>query len=56
MTTTFTPENSALLLIDHQVGTMQLIKNIDVEQAMCLLLFVSHGAKLGIVTLVHNRL
>lgn len=25
----FTPENSALLLIDHQVGTMQLIKNID---------------------------
>ena len=33
MTTTFTAENSALLLIDHQVGTMQLIKNIDVEQA-----------------------
>ena len=29
----FTPQNSALLLIDHQVGTMQLIKNIDVEQA-----------------------
>ncbi|SDI41237.1 Nicotinamidase-related amidase [Pseudomonas flavescens] len=25
----FTVENSALLLIDHQVGTMQLIKNID---------------------------
>ncbi|MEB3229866.1 MAG: isochorismatase family protein [Leptolyngbyaceae bacterium] len=25
----FTPENSALLLIDHQVGTMQLIKNLD---------------------------
>ncbi|MBS3685136.1 isochorismatase family protein [Klebsiella quasipneumoniae] len=25
----FTAENSALLLIDHQVGTMQLIKNID---------------------------
>jgi len=23
----FTAENSALLLIDHQVGTMQLIKN-----------------------------
>ncbi|AKC81506.1 isochorismatase [Xanthomonas arboricola] len=25
----FTAENAALLLIDHQVGTMQLIKNID---------------------------
>jgi nicotinamidase-related amidase len=25
----FTPQNTALLLIDHQVGTMQLIKNID---------------------------
>jgi nicotinamidase-related amidase len=24
----FTPKNSALLLIDHQVGTMQLIKNL----------------------------
>jgi nicotinamidase-related amidase len=29
----FTAQNSALLLIDHQVGTMQLIKNIDREQA-----------------------
>ena len=26
-----TRENSALLLIDHQEGTMQLIKNIPVE-------------------------
>jgi len=25
---TFTPKNSALLLIDHQTGTMQLIKNM----------------------------
>lgn len=33
MTILFTPQNSALLLIDHQIGTMQLIKNIDVEQA-----------------------
>lgn len=31
MTNTFASENSALLLIDHQVGTMQLIKNIPVE-------------------------
>ena len=31
--TRFTAENSALLLIDHQVGTMQLIKNIDRDLA-----------------------
>lgn len=29
----FTADNTALLLIDHQVGTMQLIKNIDQELA-----------------------
>ncbi len=29
---TFTPENSVLLLIDHQVGTMQLIKNLPLDQ------------------------
>ncbi|MFC3052879.1 isochorismatase family protein [Kordiimonas pumila] len=28
--TDFTPENTALVLIDHQIGTMQLIKNLDV--------------------------
>jgi nicotinamidase-related amidase len=31
--TRLTAENSALLLIDHQVGTMQLIKNIDRDLA-----------------------
>src|SRR5439155_26771818 len=30
---TFTSSNSALLLIDHQVGTMKLIKNIPLEVA-----------------------
>jgi nicotinamidase-related amidase len=30
---TFTSANSALFLIDHQVGTMQLIKNIPLEVA-----------------------
>jgi len=30
--TYFRPETSALLLIDHQVGTMQLIKNLPLEQ------------------------
>lgn len=29
----FTKQNSALLLIDHQIGTMQLIKNIDRDMA-----------------------
>lgn len=29
----FTADNATLLLIDHQVGTMQLIKNIDRELA-----------------------
>ena len=29
---TFAPSDSALLLIDHQVGTMQLIKNIPSGQ------------------------
>ena len=28
---TFSPSDSALLLIDHQVGTMKLIKNIPLE-------------------------
>lgn len=28
----FTAEDSALILIDHQLGTMQLIKTLDVEQ------------------------
>ncbi|MGH8759602.1 MAG: isochorismatase family protein [Burkholderiales bacterium] len=32
MSLTFRPNDTALLLIDHQVGTMQLIKNIAVEQ------------------------
>jgi hypothetical protein len=29
--TIFTAKDSALLLIDHQVGTMQLVKNIPYE-------------------------
>ena len=31
MTTQFTPEQSVLILIDHQDGTMKLIKNIPVD-------------------------
>ena len=53
MPTTFTPENSALLLIDHQVGTMQLIKNIDVEHAKRMSLALAKTASiLGIPTVL----
>lgn len=53
MSKTFTPENSALLLIDHQVGTMQLIKNIDVEQAKRMSLALAKAASiLGIPTVL----
>ncbi len=31
MSDVFTAENSAMLLIDHQLGTMKLIKNIPLE-------------------------
>ena len=46
MTTLFTPQNSALLLIDHQIGTMQLIKNIDVEQAKRMSLVLARMASI----------
>jgi len=53
MTATFTPENSALLLIDHQVGTMQLINNIDVQQAKRMSLALAKTASiLGIPTVL----
>jgi nicotinamidase-related amidase len=53
MATMFTPQNSTLLLIDHQVGTMQLIKNIDVEQAKRMALALAKTARiLGIPTIL----
>lgn len=53
MTPHFTPENTALLLIDHQVGTMQLIKNIDVARAKQMSLALAKAAKiLGIPTIL----
>ncbi len=30
----FTPQNAAMLLIDHQVGTMKLIQNLPLERVM----------------------
>lgn len=53
MSKLFTAENSALLLIDHQVGTMQLIKNIDVAQTKRMSLALAKAASiLGIPTIL----
>ena len=43
---TFTSSNSALLLIDHQVGTMKLIKNIPLEVAKRNTLALAKAAKI----------
>jgi nicotinamidase-related amidase len=49
----FTAENSALLLIDHQVGTMQLIKNIDSDFAGKQAVALAKMAKiLGLPTII----
>lgn len=42
----FTPENSALLLIDHQVGTMKLIKNLPLEVVQRNTLALAKAAKI----------
>ncbi len=34
MSNQFTPENSALVLIDYQVGTLQLIRNNSSDQSL----------------------
>ncbi len=53
MTTLFTPQNSALLLIDHQVGTMQLIRNIDVSGAKRMAIALAKAARiLGLPTVL----
>lgn len=42
----FTPENSALVLIDHQIGTMQLIKNLDLDHVRRASLALAKMAKI----------
>ncbi len=42
----FTAANSALLLIDHQVGTMQLIKNLPLEHVKKVTLALAKAAKI----------
>jgi nicotinamidase-related amidase len=46
MSNIFTTENAALLLIDHQVGTMQLIKNIPLEVVKRNTLALAKAAKI----------
>jgi len=49
----FTPQNTALLLIDHQLGTMQLIKNINRDLAVKQAVALAKMAKiLGIPTVL----
>jgi nicotinamidase-related amidase len=49
----FTKDNTALLLIDHQVGTMQLIKNIDRELAAKQAIALAKMARiLGLPTII----
>jgi nicotinamidase-related amidase len=51
--TTFTKDNTALLLIDHQVGTMQLIKNIDRDLSAKQAVALAKMAKiLGLPTII----
>lgn len=42
---TFTPKESALLLIDHQVGTMQLVKNLPLDHVKRATLALAQTAK-----------
>ena len=42
---TFTPDQSALLLIDHQIGTMQLVKNLPLDHVKRATLALAQTAK-----------
>lgn len=46
MTHPFRPNSSALLLIDHQVGTMQLVNNLPLEQVRTMTLALARAAKI----------
>lgn len=46
MNTAFTADNTALILIDHQVGTMQLIKNIPTEDSKRFTVALAKTAKI----------
>ncbi|GFD90114.1 isochorismatase [Tenacibaculum sp. KUL152] len=44
--TIFTPENSVMVLIDHQIGTMQLVKNLPLEDVKRFSLALAKAAKI----------
>jgi nicotinamidase-related amidase len=46
MPTPFSPDTSALVLIDHQLGTMQLVKNLPVELVKRNTLALAKAAKI----------
>lgn len=45
MSNQFTPENSALVLVDYQVGTLQLIRNISSDQSLRNAVMLAKAAK-----------
>lgn len=42
----FTADQSALLLIDHQIGTMQLIRNLDLDEVRAKTLALAKAARI----------
>jgi nicotinamidase-related amidase len=46
MKSTFKPENTALILIDHQIGTMQLIKNLPLTLVKSHIIALAKTAKI----------
>jgi nicotinamidase-related amidase len=45
MSNQFTPENSALVLVDYQVGTLQLIRNNSSDQSLRNAVMLAKAAK-----------
>lgn len=46
MTATFTPQNATLLLIDHQVGKLQLVRNVEAELTRKMTLVLARAARI----------
>src|ERR1700692_3523803 len=52
MSNQFTPENSALVLVDYQVGTLQLIRNNSSDQSLrnAVMLAKAYGSPIVLTT------
>jgi nicotinamidase-related amidase len=46
MSKPFTPNSAAIVLIDHQIGTLQLVKTLDVAQVMRLTIALAKAARI----------